>query len=126
MSIPAALERLAFRYPSVLVDAVTRYEPGRRIAAVKNVTVSEEFFQGHFPGLPLMPGVLMIESLTQVATLLLLGVDDEQGAGGRAWLRGVGENTRQRGFARTAWADNRDDLARRGRESRGRIPGRPQ
>lgn len=61
--------------------------PGRSIVAVKNVTVSEDFFQGHFPGAPLMPGVLMIESLTQVATLLLLaGGGDPTG---RAWLRAV-------------------------------------
>ena len=75
IDIPPVLERLAYRYPSVLVDAVTRHEPGRRIVAVKNVTVSEEFFQGHFPGTPLLPAVLMIESLTQVATLLLAGCD---------------------------------------------------
>jgi UDP-N-acetylglucosamine acyltransferase len=86
MSIPAVLERLAYRYPSVLVDRVTDHVPGRSIVAVKNVTVSEEFFQGHFPGAPLMPGVLMIESLTQVATLLLLPSGQP---GGRAWLRAV-------------------------------------
>jgi 3-hydroxyacyl-[acyl-carrier-protein] dehydratase len=49
MRILPALERLSYRYPSVLVDAVTLFEPGRRIVAVKNVTVNEEFFQGHFP-----------------------------------------------------------------------------
>ncbi len=92
MNILPALERLAYRYPSVLVDAVTRHEPGRRIVAVKNVTANEEFFQGHFPGTPLMPGVLMIESLTQVAALLLTA---EGGAGCRAWLRGV-ENAKFR------------------------------
>jgi UDP-N-acetylglucosamine acyltransferase len=86
MNIPPVLERLAYRYPSVLVDAVTRHEPGRRIVAVKNVTVNEEFFQGHFPGTPLLPAVLMIESLTQVATLLLAGCDT---AGRQARLRGV-------------------------------------
>src|SRR5690606_5369414 len=86
ISIPPILERLAYRYPAVLADAVTEYEPGHRIVAVKNVTVSEEFFQGHFPGTPLMPGVLMIESLTQVATLLVAGPDLD---GRRARLRGV-------------------------------------
>ncbi|MGE0040206.1 MAG: acyl-ACP--UDP-N-acetylglucosamine O-acyltransferase [Vicinamibacterales bacterium] len=70
--IPAALDRLSYRYPSVLIDAVAEHEPGRRIVAVKNVTVNEEFFQGHFPGAPLMPGVLMIEALTQAATVLVL------------------------------------------------------
>jgi UDP-N-acetylglucosamine acyltransferase len=89
VNIAPALDRLAFRYPSVLVDGVTSHEPGRRIVAVKNVTVSEDFFQGHFPGLPLMPGVLMIESLTQVATLLLLPSEDGHDDGRRAWLRGV-------------------------------------
>jgi UDP-N-acetylglucosamine acyltransferase len=87
MNIPLVLERLSHRYPSFLVDAVTAHEPGRRIVAVKNVTVSEEFFQGHFPGTPLMPGVLMIESLSQVATLLLLA-GSEHGLE-RAFLRGV-------------------------------------
>jgi UDP-N-acetylglucosamine acyltransferase len=87
MRILPALERLSYRYPSVLVDAVTAYEPGRHIRAVKNVTVNEEFFQGHFPGTPLMPGVLMIESLTQVASLLLF--TDSDRADRCAWLRGV-------------------------------------
>jgi UDP-N-acetylglucosamine acyltransferase len=87
MRILPALERLSYRYPSVLVDAVTRHEPGRCIVAVKNVTVNEEFFQGHFPGTPLMPGVLMIESLTQVASLLLFS--DGQPKARCAWLRGV-------------------------------------
>jgi UDP-N-acetylglucosamine acyltransferase len=87
MNIPPVLDRLSHRYPSLLVDAVTEHDPGRRMVAVKNVTVSEEFFQGHFPGTPLMPGVLMIESLAQVATLLLFGCGS--GDDDRAFLRGV-------------------------------------
>jgi UDP-N-acetylglucosamine acyltransferase len=81
------IERLCYRYPSALVDAVTDYEQGRRMVAVKNVTVNEDYFQGHFPGTPLLPAVLMIETLAQVATMLLVyrnGVPE-----GRVYLRGV-------------------------------------
>jgi len=72
LDLPALLGRISYRYPSFLVDAVAEHEPGHRLVAVKNVTVGEEFFQGHFPGTPLMPAVLTIESLTQVAALLIL------------------------------------------------------
>lgn len=84
----STLDRLSFRYPSLLIDSIAEHEPGRRIVAFKNVTVNEEFFQGHFPGAPLMPGVLMIETLTQAATLLLL---ERCGARpvGHVTLRGV-------------------------------------
>ncbi len=88
MNIPDALQRLCYRYPSPLIDAVTELEPGRRIVAVKNVTVNEDFFQGHFPGKPLMPGVLMIETLAQVASVLLMN-GSAPSEGGRAYLRGV-------------------------------------
>ena len=66
------LERLAHRFPSLLVDSVAEHEPGKRLVAFKNVTVNEDFFQGHFPHKPLMPAVLMIEALAQAAALLLL------------------------------------------------------
>jgi UDP-N-acetylglucosamine acyltransferase len=66
------LDRLAHRFPSLLVDAVAEHEPGKRLVALKNVTVNEDFFQGHFPHKPLMPAVLMIEALAQAAALLLL------------------------------------------------------
>ena len=88
INIPLLLDRLPYRYPSLLVDAVIAHEPGRRVAAVKNVTVGEEFFQGHFPGSPLMPGVLMMEALAQVAAVLLF--ERENAAPNtRAYLRGV-------------------------------------
>ena len=72
LDLPSILSRIAYRYPSVLIDSIAEHDPGRRLVAVKNVTVGEEFFQGHFPGTPLMPAVLTIESLTQVAAALLL------------------------------------------------------
>ena len=88
INIPQALDRLCYRYPSMLVDTITEYEVGRRLVAIKNVTVNEEFFQGHFPGSPLMPGVLMLESLSQVAAILLLQREDGP-PNARVYLRGV-------------------------------------
>jgi len=90
INIPQALDRLCYRYPSLLVDVITEHEPGRRLVAVKNVTVNEEFFQGHFPGAPLMPAVLMLESFTQVAALLLLQRGDAP-PNARVYLRGVND-----------------------------------
>ena len=87
--IPALLDRLCYRYPSLLVDAVTEHEAGRRVVAVKNVTVNEEFFQGHFPGTPLLPAVLMLESWSQVAAILLLQRDGNARPTERVYLRGV-------------------------------------
>ncbi len=82
------LDRLCFRYPSVLLDDVVEHEPGVRLAAVKNVTVNEEFFQGHFPGNPVMPGVLIVETFSQAAAVLLLE-PDARTAAMCAVLRGV-------------------------------------
>jgi UDP-N-acetylglucosamine acyltransferase len=90
IDIPALLDRLCYRYPSLLVDAITEYDAGRRLVAVKNVTVNEEFFQGHFPGAPLLPAVLMLESLAQVAAILLLQREDAP-PNARVSLRGVNE-----------------------------------
>jgi len=63
-------EYLPHRYPLLLVDRVLDYELGKTITAIKNVTVNEEFFNGHFPHKPVMPGVLMIEALAQTAAIL--------------------------------------------------------
>ena len=90
INIPVLLDRLCYRYPSLLVDAITEYDAGRRLVAVKNVTVNEEFFQGHFPGAPLLPAVLMLESLAQVAAILLLQREDAP-PNARVSLRGVNE-----------------------------------
>jgi UDP-N-acetylglucosamine acyltransferase len=85
---PLAIDRLSYRYPVPLVDAVVSHERGRALEAVKSVTVSEDFFQGHFPGQPVMPGVLMIESLVQAAAILVLERDAEAPET-RVSLRGV-------------------------------------
>jgi 3-hydroxyacyl-[acyl-carrier-protein] dehydratase len=87
INIPQALDRLCYRYPSMLVDAIVEHEPGHRLVAVKNITVNEEFFQGHFPGAPLLPGVLMVDALSQVAAILV--TDIEAIPPTRVYLRGV-------------------------------------
>ena len=63
-------EYLPHRYPLLLVDRVLDWESGKRITAIKNVTINEEFFNGHFPHKPVMPGVMMIEAMAQTAALL--------------------------------------------------------
>lgn len=61
---------LPHRYPFLLVDRIIELEPGKKAVGIKNVTINEEFFQGHFPGNPIMPGVLIIEALAQVGGIL--------------------------------------------------------
>lgn len=70
MDIHAILESLPHRYPFLLVDRVLSVDPGKSIVALKNVTINEPFFPGHYPHHPVMPGVLIIEAMAQVAALL--------------------------------------------------------
>ena len=65
-------EMLPHRYPFLLVDRIIEIEPGKRVVGIKNVTINEAFFQGHFPGQPIMPGVLVIEAMAQVGGILLM------------------------------------------------------
>jgi UDP-3-O-[3-hydroxymyristoyl] N-acetylglucosamine deacetylase/3-hydroxyacyl-[acyl-carrier-protein] dehydratase len=72
VDIHGILQHLPHRYPMLLVDRVIEFEQGRRIVGIKNVTINEPFFQGHYPGHPIMPGVLIIEAMAQVGGLLLM------------------------------------------------------
>lgn len=75
------IKLLPHRYPFLLVDRVTEYEPFKRVVGYKNVTANEEFFQGHFPGDPIMPGVLIIEAMGQAGGILarLSMMESEEG-----------------------------------------------
>ncbi len=70
MDIDQILEYLPHRYPFLLVDRVTEINPGTSIVGYKNVTINEPFFTGHFPGKPIMPGVLILEAMAQVSGIL--------------------------------------------------------
>ena len=74
----AIMSHLPHRYPFLLVDRVLEYESEKRILAIKNVTINEPFFQGHFPGHPIMPGVLIVEAMAQAGGLLLMDRLDAQ------------------------------------------------
>jgi 3-hydroxyacyl-[acyl-carrier-protein] dehydratase len=67
------------RYPFLLVDKVLELEPGKRAVAIKNVTINEPFFQGHFPGYPIMPGVLIVEALAQTAGIAAASLEENKG-----------------------------------------------
>jgi 3-hydroxyacyl-[acyl-carrier-protein] dehydratase len=75
MDIKDILKHLPHRYPFLLIDRVVEFEKDKSIVALKNVTINEPFFQGHFPGLPVMPGVLILEALAQAAGLIILKSD---------------------------------------------------
>jgi len=70
MEINEIMRYLPHRYPFLLVDRIVEMEPGKRIVGIKNVSSNEPFFQGHFPGHPIMPGVLIIEAMAQTAGVL--------------------------------------------------------
>ena len=67
------------RYPFLLVDRITEIEYGKKAIGIKNVTINEPFFQGHFPGNPIMPGVLIIEAMAQVGAVAILGMEEHKG-----------------------------------------------
>ena len=70
LSIQEILRHLPHRYPFLLVDRVQSYVPGKTLTAIKNITANEPFFSGHFPGRPILPGVLILEAIAQAAAIL--------------------------------------------------------
>lgn len=67
------------RYPFLLIDRIVEMDEGKRAVGIKNVTANEPFFQGHFPGNPIMPGVLIVEALAQVGCVMLLSMEENRG-----------------------------------------------
>ncbi len=81
MDVNEIMKYIPHRYPFLLVDRVLEMEKGKSIVAIKNVTMNEPFFQGHFPGNPIMPGVLTIEALAQAAGILAIATDGRENLG---------------------------------------------
>ena len=72
LDIQEILEFLPHRYPFLLIDRIIEFEPMKRLVALKNVTINEPFFQGHFPGYPIMPGVLVVEAMAQAGGIIMM------------------------------------------------------
>ena len=85
MDITKVLAHLPQRYPLLMVDRVLECEPGKRILALKNVSANEPHFLGHFPGRPIMPGVLILEAMAQAACILALRTKGEQAGANTAY-----------------------------------------
>jgi 3-hydroxyacyl-[acyl-carrier-protein] dehydratase len=79
MDIFEVLKYLPQRYPVLMIDRVKECQPGKRVVALKNVSANEPYFQGHFPGRPIMPGVLILEAMAQAAGVLVLSADSAGG-----------------------------------------------
>ncbi|MBI5198883.1 MAG: 3-hydroxyacyl-ACP dehydratase FabZ [Nitrospirae bacterium] len=78
MEIREILKTLPHKYPFLLIDKILELEPGKRVVGIKNVTINEPFFQGHFPEYPIMPGVLIIEAMAQLGGVLAFKSNDEK------------------------------------------------
>ena len=72
LDIQEILGFLPHRYPFLLIDRIVEFEPTKRLVAIKNVTINEPFFQGHFPGYPIMPGVLVVEAMAQAGGIIMM------------------------------------------------------
>jgi len=86
MNVNEIMELLPHRYPLLLVDRVTELVPGERIVAYKNISINEQVFNGHFPGAPIFPGVMMVEAMAQVSGLLGFATTGEKADDGKLYL----------------------------------------
>lgn len=91
ISIDRIMELLPHRFPMLLIDRILEVDPGKSCKSLKNVTINEAFFQGHYPGMPVMPGVLILESMAQAGAALILA---EPKKGGFRPLVGAMDNVR--------------------------------
>ncbi len=89
MDIREVMEKLPHRFPFLMVDRIISIIPGKEIEGIKNVSINEPFFQGHFPQSPVMPGVLILEAMAQVGGILALQVIEQNMAGGVVYLMGI-------------------------------------
>lgn len=89
IEIKEIMKILPHAYPFLLVDRIIEMEPGKRIVGIKNVTYNEPFFPGHFPGRPIMPGVLIVEAIAQAAGVLAFKSMPEEGQGKPVYFLGI-------------------------------------
>jgi 3-hydroxyacyl-[acyl-carrier-protein] dehydratase len=107
LGVEGIMERLPHRFPFLLVDSVVSCEPGKSIRAIKNVTFNELHFQGHFPGHPVMPGVLILEAMAQAAGILVWETVDPDKRDYILYLAGVDKSR----FRRPAVPGDRLDIS---------------
>ena len=89
MDVRAIMQHIPHRYPFLLVDRILELEPNKRVVGLKNVSMNEPFFQGHFPGTPIMPGVLILEAMAQTSGVLAIASMEKSGENALMYFMGL-------------------------------------